>query len=145
MTASAPSSELAVRLDDALAAAVELAHAMPDERLAAALPGRERTVGGLAFHLFRASLAFADAMDTGQLPREWLTDQTPEELAEGPAIARYGSLVRGRLSGWFEGAGAGEYVRTIDTCRGRATGLELLAHTVAHAERHLDELRRHCA
>jgi uncharacterized damage-inducible protein DinB len=145
VTATASTSDLAARLDRALAEAEALARAMPDERVATAVPGRARTLGGLAFHVFRTSLAFADAMDTGGLPREWLTDQPPEDLADGPAIGRYGALVRGRLAGWFEGAGAGEYVRTIDTCRGPATGLELLAHTVAHAERHLGELRRHGA
>ena len=82
--------------------------------------GGDRSLGDLAFHLFRSALAFADGMDLGRVPSEWLAQTRPPDLQDGDAVARYGALVRGRVAGWFEGAGPGEYARVIDLA-GRAS------------------------
>jgi hypothetical protein len=135
-----PPAELAARLDRFLAAAERMIALVPGPELYAKLPGRHRTVGDLAYHLFRLSLAFADAMDLGRLPPEWLEEKAPRDLRDGQAIARYAALVRGRLGGWFEGAAPAEYSRTIATCDGARAGHDLLERTTAHAAGHLLEL-----
>jgi hypothetical protein len=48
--------------------------------------------------------------------------------------------VRGRVSGWFEGAGPSEYARTIEVCDGPQNGHALLERTTWHAARHLRQL-----
>lgn len=136
-----PPVELVARLDRFLAAAERMIALAPGPDLYAKVPGRHRSVGDLAYHLFRLSLAFADAMDLGRLPAEWLEEKAPRDLRDGEAIARYGALVRGRLGGWFEGAAPAEYSRTIDACDGARAGHDLLERTTAHAARHLLELR----
>ena len=55
-------------------------------------------------------------------------------------MARYGALVRARLGGWFEGAGAGEYARVIDVYYGPQSAHDLLERTVWHAAQHLRQL-----
>lgn len=135
-----PPGELGARLDRILAATEELIAAMPSERLESRPPRRDRSLRDLGFHAFRLALAFADGMDLGRLPGSWLQDQAPPDLLDGPSIARYGALVRGRLAGWFEGAGPGEYARVIDVYDGPRTGHELLERTTWRAAQHLRQL-----
>jgi len=49
--------------------------------------------------------------------------------------------VRGRVAGWFEGAGPGEFTRIIETGGGPHTGHELLDGTVSRAEQQVRDLR----
>jgi len=135
-----PPADLAARLDGILAAAGRLIVRIPDERMDWKPPERDRTLRDLAFHLFRLGLAFADGMDMGRLPVSWLQAGAPPDIQDGPGVARYGALVRGRLSGWFEGAGPGEYTRVIDVPDGPLSGHDLLERTTRHAARHLRQL-----
>jgi hypothetical protein len=113
---------------------------VPEAQMGYKPPQGDRTLRDLAYHVFRLTLAFADGMDMGRLPREWLGEQAPEDLRDGRAIARYGALVRGRLTGWFEGAAPQEYARTIDAYYGPQTGHDLLERTTWHAAHHLRQL-----
>ena len=133
-------SELGQRLDRILAASERLIAEVPDSRMDVKPAPRDRTLRDLAYHVFRLSLAFADGMDLGRLPREWLAEPAPADLRDGRAIARYGALVRGRLGGWFEGAGPREFERTIDVFDGPRSGHDLLARTTGHAAQHLRQL-----
>ena len=103
---------LATRLDHILACTGRLVAALPATALAYKPPERDRDLRNLGFHVFRLALAFADGMDRGEFPEGWLQEKAPADLVDGPSIARYGALVRGRLAGWFEGAGDGEFART---------------------------------
>ncbi len=136
-----PPTELAARLDRFLAAAERMIAVVPVRELWRKPRERDRAVGDLAYHLFRVSVAFADAMDFGRLRPEWLAETALRDLRDGQAIARYGALVRGRLGGWFEGAGPAEYSRTIDACDRARRGHDLLECITAHAARHLLEVR----
>lgn len=133
-------AELAARLDRILAATGRLIAALPPAALAHKPAQRDRDLLNLGFHVFRLSLAFADGMDMGEFPETWLQERAPAELTDGSAVARYGALVRGRLSGWFEGAGDGEYARIIRVYYGPQTGHDLLERTTWHAAQHLRQL-----
>jgi hypothetical protein len=133
-------SELARRLDRFLALTGRLMVALPPAALAHKPAKRDRDLLNLGFHVFRLSLAFADGMDMGEFPETWLQERAPADLTDGAAVARYGALVRGRLSGWFEGAGAGEYARVIRVYYGPQTGHDLLERTTWHAAQHLRQL-----
>lgn len=117
-----------------------LVAALPARALDEKLPRVEGSVRDLAFRLFRLSLAYVDGMDMGELRGAWLREPAPPDLVDGPAVARYGALVRGRVAGWFEGAGAREYTRTIMTGDGPETGHALLERTVAQAAESLRQL-----
>jgi hypothetical protein len=132
--------ELGSRLDRILSSAERLIREMPRQHLDVKPPERDRTLRDLAFHVFRLSLAFVDAMDRGHLRGEWFDEKAPADLDDGPAIARYGALVRGRLTGWFEGAAPSEYARVIDVYYGPQSAHDLLERTTWHAAQHLRQL-----
>ena len=143
--AKLPPRELGARLDKILACAEGLVGSLPIRALDHKPPQRDRSVRDLAFHVFRLSLAYVDGMDMGELPESWLQEQAPPDLVDGPAIARYGALVRGRVSGWFEGAALSEFARSIRVNDGRVNdgpqnGHDLLERTTSHAARHLRQL-----
>ena len=135
-----PPLELGARLDRILACTGRLLVALPPGALDHKPPQRDRSVRDLAFHVFRLSLAYVDGMDIGELRESWLQETAPPDLVDGPAVARYGALVRGRVSGWFEGAAPSEYARTIGGCYGHQNGHSLLERTTSDAARHLRQL-----
>jgi uncharacterized damage-inducible protein DinB len=132
--------ELAALLDRILAATERMIASVPDRMLDYSSSSDGRSVGDLAYHLFRLSVALVDAMDRGRFAAEWLRETRPADLEDGRAIARYGALVRGRLGGWFEGAGPAELARVIEGYDGPQRGNELLESTTRHAARHLRQL-----
>lgn len=135
-----PPLELGARLDRILACTGRLLAALPPSALDHVPQERDRSVRDLGFHVFRLSLAYVDGMDLGELRDSWLREAAPPDLVDGPALARYGALVRGRVSGWFEGAAPSEYARTIEVCYGPRNGHDLLERTASHAARHLRQL-----
>ncbi|MBI2527805.1 MAG: DinB family protein [Candidatus Rokubacteria bacterium] len=131
---------LAARLDRILATAERLVACLPEPLMGWKPPQRDRSLRDLGYHLFRVGLAFADAMHSGALPEGWLQETAPAGLSDGPALARYAALVRERLTGWFEGAGGGEYERVISVYYGPQSGHDLLERTTWHAAQHLRQL-----
>jgi hypothetical protein len=129
---------LARRLDRILDKAARVMRQVPPEHLEMRHPGRDRSVRQLGFHLFRLSLAFRDAMRAGQLPKAWLDETAPPELADGPAIARYGEGARAELAEWLARPGA--WAGVVETYYGPQGGHELLERTVWHAAQHLRQL-----
>ena len=103
-------------------------------------PERKRTVRDLAFHVYRVGLSFIDAVDRGELPESWFDERAPADLVTGADVARYGALVRARITGWFQGAGTDEFTRTVATYYGPQAADELLERTVWHAGQHLRQL-----
>jgi hypothetical protein len=132
-----PPLELGARLDRILACAGKLVASLPIQALDHAPPQGDRSLRDLAFQTFRLALAYVDGMDIGRLPASWLDETAPPDLVDGQAIGRYGALVRGRVSGWFEGAAPSEYARTIQVLEGPLTGHDLLERTTWQAARHL--------
>ena len=135
-----PPAELARRLDRILDCTQRLVRIVPEPLLHWSPPERDRSLRDLAYHVFRLSLGFADGMDLGEFPEGWLGEGAPAELSDGAAIARYGALVRARITGWFEGAASGEFERVIRVYYGPQSGHDLLERTTWHAAQHLRQL-----
>lgn len=138
--ATLPPAELAARLDRILESAQQLLGLVPERLMDWRPPERDRPLRDLGHHVFRLALAFVDGMDLGEFPEGWLQERAPADLHDGAAIARYGALVRGRISGWFEGASAREFERVIRVYYGPQSGHELLERTTWHAGQHLRQL-----
>ena len=132
--------ELGARLDRILGCAERLVTSLPIRALDHEMPQGDGSVRDLAFRVFRLGLAYVDGMDMGELSGEWLREAAPPDLVDGAAVARYGALVRGRVSGWFEGAGPAEYGRTIMTSDGAQNGHALLERITGSAAQHLRRL-----
>lgn len=118
-------AELGRRLDEILAAAERLIRPVPEAEI-----GELRDT---AFRIFRLGLAFVDGMDRGRLAGDARHEHAPEDLRDGASVARYGALVRGRVGGWFEGAGPRELARVIDGPDGPRPGWELLEQVTDEA------------
>ena len=125
--------ELGRRLDDILAAGERMIRGVPEADL-------DPPLRDLAFRLFRLGLGFADGMDLGRFPEDWRHESAPADLLDGASVARYGALVRGRLAGWFEGAGPREFARVIAVHDGPQPGHELLERVTAAAATRLRAL-----
>jgi hypothetical protein len=133
-------TELAARLDRVLESGQRLVERFDVARMDHVPPERTRTVRDLAYHVYRVALSFIDAADRGELPEAWFEERAPADLVTGADAARYGALVRGRIAGWFQGAGADEFRRTLMTYYGPQAADELLERTVWHAGQHLRQL-----
>jgi hypothetical protein len=133
-------SVLAGRLDRVLAATEALVREIPDDRMEWTPPERNRPLADLGYHIFRLSLGFAEGVDRDSFPETVHTETAPADLRTGEAVARYGALVRGRLSGWFAGAGHDEYARVVNTYWGPVVAHDLLERTTWHAAQHLRQL-----
>ena len=128
---------LAHRLDRVLAAAGRLVQTVEPQHLTLQHPGRDRSLHQLAYHLFRLSLAFRDAMVERRLLRAWNDEMAPAGLPDGPALAGYGAAVRGALVAWFE---EGAVEGTIDTFDGPQGAHDVLERATWHALQHLRQI-----
>ena len=131
---------LAPRLDRILATTEALLRRMDEARCAWKPPERDRSLGDLAYHVFRVGLSFIDAVDRDELPSSWFGERRPADLRDGPALAGYGALVHARIAGWFDGAGGEEFTRVVHTYYGPQGAHELLERTTWHAGQHLRQL-----
>jgi len=138
--AALPPAELARRLDTILEAAEGLMRAIPAAQAGVRPPERDRSVKDLGFHVFRLALAFAEAVDAGQLPEAWLQETAPPAITDGAGVAAYGAEVRRRLRRWFAGRGPETYGRVIDVYYGPQPAHDLLERTAWHAAQHLRQL-----
>jgi len=127
--------ELAARLDRLLGTAQARLRGVP-----VSVFDREPGTRDLGYQLFRGALACVEAMDRGRFDGQALLEQAPPDLDDGAALARYGALVRGRLAGWFEGAGREEYAATVETEGGACTGYQLVEQAVLRTARDLGRL-----
>jgi hypothetical protein len=123
------------RLDEILAQAEQMIRAVPEAEMSTAVPAAGVSLRDLAFRLFRLGLGFTDGMDLGRFSEEWRREPVPDDLRDGAAVARYGALVRGRLGGWLEGAGPGEFSRVILADGRPIGGLALLERVASEADR----------
>ena len=131
---------LAARLDQILGSVEALVARIDAQRFGWKPPERDRSIGDLGYHAFRVGLSFIDAFDRDDLPESWFGELAPSDLRDGPALARYGALVRARLSGWFEGASPDDFSRDVHTYYGPQGAHELLERTTWHAGQHLRQL-----
>jgi hypothetical protein len=135
-----PPPVLAKRLDGVLASTESLVRRIPDERMEWTPPERNRPLADLGFHVFRLSLGFIEAMDRGDFPATVHAELAPTDLRTGDALARYGALVRARISGWFEGAGSDEFSHMVQAYWGPIVAHDFLERTTWHAAQHLRQL-----
>src|SRR5437867_11089096 len=101
-------AELASRLDRVLESAQGLIARFDARQMDHVPHERKRTLRDLAFHVFRLSLAFVDAVDRGELPESVHEGRAYQEWLSGGHVARDGAQARARLSGCLRGAGAEE-------------------------------------
>jgi hypothetical protein len=103
-------------------------------------PGRKRSLRQLAYHTFRLSAAFVDAIERDGLEEAWLQEEAPAEMAGSAQLSDYGEGVRLRLRRWFGQADPAIYGETAYTYYGDCTVHSLLERTTWHAGQHMRQL-----
>ena len=131
---------LAARLDTILASAEALLREIPDDRMEWTPPERKRPLADLGYHIFRIATGFIEGVDRLTFPDTVHSELAPAELRTGEGLARFGALVRARVSGWFAGAGGDEFARTVETYWGPVLAHDLLERTTWHTAQHLRQL-----
>jgi hypothetical protein len=129
---------LAKKLDTVLAATQRAIRQVPLDQLAMKAPGRDRTLRQLGFHVFRLSEAFVDTREQGHLHESWFEESAPPEMIDGAAIARYGEVVRAKLTAycerpnWCDGS--------VSTYYGPQSAHDFMERTTWHAAQHLRQI-----
>jgi len=135
-----PPAVLAARLDRILASTEALLHLIPDARMEWTPPERNRPLADLGYHIFNLALGFIDGVDRGTFPETVHSQTAPTDLRTAGALARYGALVRARVSGWFAGASDAEFKSVVETYWGPMVAHDLLERTTWHTGQHLRQL-----
>lgn len=133
-------AQLAARMDRILELAQGLVARFDEAQLDIVPPERKRSIRDLAFHVFRVGRSYIDAMDQGRLPETWFDERAPDGMLDGGDVARFGALVRARITGWFQGAGPEEFERTVEVYYGPQSSHDLLERTTWHCGQHLRQL-----
>ena len=138
-TPPAPAA-LVHKLDLILAATRRYLGQFPEEVLAAALPGRDRTVLDLAYHIFVIPAAFLDAVGGARLAFDYFERKPGADMRSAVAVAAYGRTVSNALAAWWRGAGPPGRWPVLDTYYGRRSAESVLERTAWHAAQHARQL-----
>ena len=134
-----PPDALVRKIDLILAATQRYLGQFPAAALAEGLPGRERTVLDLGYHIFVIPLAFLDAAKGARLTFDYFERTPGPGMRSADRVAAYGEGVRDALSAWWRGA-EGAPLGTLDTYYGRHATETVLERTAWHAAQHARQL-----
>ena len=137
--AQLPPAELVRRLDLILAAAQRYLGQFPAADLAEGLPGRERTILDLGYHIFVIPAAFLDAAHGARLTFDYFERTPGPDMRSAAQVAAYGQSVRDALQAWWRAADAGR-LGTLDTYYGIHPTERVLERTAWHAAQHARQL-----
>ena len=137
--AQLPPAELVQRIDLILAATQRYLGQFPAADLEEGLPGRERTILDLGYHIFVIPAAFIDAAQGARLTFDYFERTPGPEMRSAAQVAAYGQTVRDALASWWHAADAGR-LGTLDTYYGIHPTESVLERTAWHAAQHARQL-----
>ena len=137
--AQLPAAELVRKLDLILAAAQRYLGQFPATDLEEGLPGRERTILDLGYHIFVIPAAFLDAAYGARLTFDYFERTPGPDMRSAAQVAAYGQSVRDALQTWWRAADAGR-LGTLDTYYGIHPAERVLERTAWHAAQHARQL-----
>jgi len=132
--------ELIDKLDRVLAAAQRYLQQLPPDRLDQKLPGRNRSLLDLAFHLFVIPVAFLDAARGGELTEEHFTRKPPADMRSADAVSNFGQGVSTDLQEWWDQTGADRFPEQVNTYYGQQSAHKVLERTCWHTAQHCRQL-----
>ena len=137
--AQLPPAELVQRLDLILAATQRFLGQFPPADLEEGLPGRERTILDLGYHIFVIPAAFLDAAQGARLTFDYFERTPGPKMRSADRVSAYGQTVRDALASWWRAADAGP-LGTLDTYYGIHPTERVLERTAWHAAQHARQL-----
>ena len=137
--AQLPQAELVRRIDLILAATQRYLGQFPAADLKEGLPGRERNILDLGYHIFVIPAAFLDAAHGARLTFDYFERRPGPDMRGAAQVAAYGQTVRDALASWWRGADT-ERLGTLDTYYGIHPAERVLERTAWHAAQHARQL-----
>lgn len=134
-----PADELIAKLDLVLSSAARYTRQFPEDRLRAVFRNRNRTAGGIAFHIFRVAEMGLEAARKIPLRFESFNDLPPEDWS-GEDIARWGDQVRERIRAWWDAEKDRSLSYTVATYYGERSMHDVLERTAWHGAQHARQL-----
>ncbi len=134
-----PPAELVQRLDLILAATQRYLGQFPAAALEEGLPGRERTILDLGYHIFVIPAAFLDAARGARLTFDYFERTPGPDMRSAAQVSAYGETVRHALREWWGKADAAR-LGTLDTYYGIHPAERVLERTAWHAAQHARQL-----
>ena len=134
-----PPAELVQRLDLILAATRRYLGQFPAADLAVGLPGRERTILDLGYHIFVIPVAFLDAAGGAKLTFDYFERTPGPDMRSAARVSAYGQSVRAALQDWWRSADA-QHLGTLETYYGSHATERVLERTAWHAAQHARQL-----
>jgi hypothetical protein len=130
-------AQLYERMQLYIDAALRMIPQMPDDRLEMLTPGRPRSYGRLAHHMFRICDAFTEvaggAYFTQGLPGEV---KDPAEMASTAALAAYGRQVKQRVETWWATTPDKGAQASVETYYGQQKLHEVMERATWHIGQH---------
>ncbi len=136
---SLPPDQLVAKLDLVLTGAARYTRQFSEEQLRTVFRNRNRTVGALAYHVFRVAEMGLQAAHQQQLRFESFDDLPPQDW-RGEDIARWGDGVGNRIQAWWRDQTDRRLEYTVPTYYGRRPMHEILERTAWHAAQHTRQL-----
>ncbi len=134
-----PPAELVGKLDLVLAAAVRYTRQFSLAQLNSVFRNRDRTVGSLAFHVFRIAELGVQAARQIELRFEAFNDLPPAHW-DGERIAGWGEQVRQSVAQWWHEEPDRSLAYAVPTYYGRRSMHDVLERTAWHAAQHTRQL-----
>jgi glutaredoxin len=134
-----PPAELFQKIDLVLTAAARYTRQFPEEQLKVNFRDRLRTVGAVAFHIFRVVEMAIDAVEGKRLNSEGFSDLPPPDW-NGERIADWGLQVRDRALAWWSKQTDRELKYKVETYYGQREFHDVLDRTAWHAAQHTRQL-----
>ena len=130
-------AQLVERMERYIDAALRMIRQMPDDRLETLTPGRPRSYGRLAHHMFRICEAFTEvaggAFFSQGLPGEV---HDPAEMASTAALCAYGNGAKAKVETWWATTQDKDAQATVDTYYGQQKLHEVLERATWHIGQH---------
>jgi len=134
-----PPAELVGKLQIVLSAAARYTVQLDEAQLGSVFRNRNRTVGALAYHVFRVAQMGLEAARQVPLRFESFDDLPPAEW-RGPDIARWGLSIRDEILEWWKAESQRDLDYTVPTYYGSRPMHEVLERTAWHAAQHTRQL-----
>lgn len=134
-----PPQSLVEKLDMVLRAAARYTAQFSEEQLRTVFRNRNRTVGALAFHVFRVAEMGLQAAQ--QIPLRFESfDDLPPEPWQGGDILGWGGQVRERIAQWWQSETDRSLRYLVPTYYGQRSMHDVLERTAWHAAQHTRQL-----
>ena len=130
-------AQLHERMERYIDAALRMIPQMPDDKLETLTPGRPRSYGRLAHHMFRICEAFTEIAGGEPFTQGRPTElKNPSEMESTAALTEYGKRVKAKVENWWATTQDKDAKATVETYYGPQKLHEVMERSTWHIGQH---------